>query len=194
MEWLNNIDSTFLLEFFAVASAILYVILASKNKVTCFIFGLISSAIYVYLTIELKFYFDVLINAYYVIMSVIGWYMWQGKLNEKDVYIKAMPSKQLNLALIITALISISLAFIASKLSDAALPYIDAITTCFAVLGTWMLVKKYLQNWLVWIMVDLLAASMYLYKGLYLTAGLFVVYTIIACYGYLNWDKQMQDA
>lgn len=194
MEWLSNIDSTFILEFLAVAAAVLYVILASKNRISCFIFGLISSAIYVFLTFELKFYFDVLINSYYVLMSVIGWYIWQGKLNENDPQIKSMPMKQIKLAVVITALISILLAFIANQYSDAELPYIDAVTTCFAILGTWMLVKKYLENWLVWIMVDLLAAGMYFYKGLYLTGGLFLVYTVIACYGYLNWDKQMSDA
>lgn len=180
------------LESIAVLTALIYVFLASKGNRWCFLFGLISSALYVYITIELKLYFDTLINSYYIYMSFAGWFAWS-KHHGQSLKVKKIPQKKLKAALLFGLPFTLLLAFLANHYSDASLPYFDAFTTVFSIIATWMVVKRYLENWLFWIVVDAVAAGMYYYKGLYLTAGLFCLYTLIAINGYYKW-KKLQDA
>lgn len=180
-------------ESIAVLSAIVYVYLASKGRRLCFLFGLISSAIYVYLTIELKFYFDTFINTYYIYMSFAGWFAWK-KQKGGEIVVQKLPNKILSLSLLIGFPLTLLLAFWADRYTDASIPYLDAFTTVFSVIATWMVVKRYLENWLFWIIIDSVAAAMYFYKELYLTALLFLIYTIIAFNGYFKWKKLLRHA
>lgn len=182
-------EKSSILEIIAVGTALIYIFLASKSNKWCFLFGFISSAIYVYITFELAYYFDVLINAYYVGMSFYGWIAW-GKIKQSSISIRTIEKKKLFSILFICLLISSLTAFAMSKFSNASLPYLDAITTVYALLATWMLVKKYIENWLIWIVIDFLAAGMYFYKELYLTGLLFLLYSVIAIFGFRNWKKQ----
>jgi nicotinamide mononucleotide transporter len=181
------------LESIAVLSALVYVYLASKGNRLCFIFGLISSAIYVYLTIQLKFYFDTFINSYYIYMSFAGWFAWK-KQNNGEIAVQKLTTKKLNLSLLIGFPLTFLLAFWADQYTDASIPYLDAFTTVFSIIATWMVVKKYLENWLFWIVIDAVAAGMYFYKELYLTALLFILYTIIAINGFFKWKKLLRHA
>jgi nicotinamide mononucleotide transporter len=181
------------LESIAVLSALVYVYLASKGNRLCFIFGLISSAIYVYLTIQLKFYFDTFINSYYIYMSFAGWFAWK-KQNNGEIAVQKLTTKKLNLSLLIGFPLTFLLAFWADQYTDASIPYLDAFTTVFSIIATWMVVKKYLENWLFWIVIDAVAAGMYFYKELYLTALLFILYTIIAINGYFKWKRLLRHA
>jgi nicotinamide mononucleotide transporter len=181
------------LESIAVLSALVYVYLASKGNRLCFIFGLISSAIYVYLTIQLKLYFDTFINSYYIYMSFAGWFAWK-KQNNGEIAVQKLTTKKLNLSLLIGFPLTFLLAFWADQYTDASIPYLDAFTTVFSIIATWMVVKKYLENWLFWIVIDAVAAGMYFYKELYLTALLFILYTIIAINGFFKWKKLLRHA
>lgn len=181
------------MESIAVLSALIYVYLASKGKRLCFLFGLISSAIYVYLTIQLKLYFDTFINSYYIYMSFAGWFAWK-KQNNGEIYVQKISTKRLRISLLIGFPLTLLLAFWADRYTDASIPYLDAFTTVFSIIATWMVVKKYLENWLFWIVIDSVAAGMYFYKELYLTALLFILYTIIAINGYFKWKKLLRHA
>ena len=180
------------LEIIAVITAVIYVVLAAKTNRWCFLFGLISSAIYIYIATGLKFYFDSAINLYYVIMSFYGWFAWAKKKQEKELTVLQMQNKAFLITILGGFILTFSLAYIVDNISDASLPYIDAFTTVFAIIATWMVVKKYIQNWIIWIVVDIVAATMYLYKELYLTAGLFLLYTIISIVGYRQWKTQVR--
>lgn len=178
------------LEIIGVSTALVYVALAAKGNRWCFLFGLISSLIYVYLSYILKFYFDFGINLYYVAMSFYGWIAWsENQNNNSEIVVRTYPSKKLLLIMAIGVLITAGLATLANRFSDAALPHLDAFTTVFSILATYLVVKKYIQNWLIWIVVDAVACYMYFYKELYLTAVLFFIYTIIAIVGYFKWEK-----
>jgi nicotinamide mononucleotide transporter len=85
--------------------------------------------------------------------------------------------------------LTLILAFGAERFSTAELAYLDAFTTVFAIIATYMVVKKYIENWLIWIVVDLVASGMYFYKDLYFTSLLFLIYTLIAIFGYFKWKK-----
>lgn len=180
------------LETIAVCSALIYVFLASKGKRICFVFGLISSSIYIYIATELKFYFDSFINAYYVFMSFYGWAQW-GKSHSEN-FIKSFNRSSFLKIILVGIVISLTLGFIAKNISNANLPYWDATTTVFSLIATWLVVKKVLENWLIWIVVDFIAMFMYFQKGLIFTAILFLIYTIIAIVGYFTWKKELANA
>lgn len=179
------------LEIIGVLTALIYVVLAAKGNKWCFLFGLISAIIYVYLSVVLKFYFDTAINIYYIIMSFYGWFSW-GRKKSSTNFIPLQLKKKHFLAYLISGfIITLVLAFIVDQLSDAALPYFDAFTTIFAIIATYMVVKKWIENWLIWVVVDAVAAGMYWHKELYLTSLLFIVYTIISVVGYQKWKNQL---
>lgn len=189
---INELEVFNWLETTAVISALLYVFLAARGNKWCFLFGLISSAIYVYITFKLNFYFDVLINLYYIAMSYFGWISWSTEKDNSTLLISTTPKIQLKLYVIAGGILTIVLAFVAEYFSNAQLAYLDAFTTIFAIIATFMVVKKQLENWLIWIVVDLVASGMYFYKELYFTALLFFIYTIIAIVGYFKWKKLLQ--
>lgn len=190
--WLADFSNYGWWEVPAVITALLYILLAARKDRRCFIYGLISSAIYVYLTIRLKLYFDSFINAYYIAMSVYGWIDWSKADVSTELDIKRFSAKKLILYILSLLVISLFIGFLGEKYTDDSLPYWDAFTTVFSLLATYWVVKRYLENWLIWIVVDLVSAVIYLIKGLPLTSLLFLSYTIMAWYGYKNWRKTWQ--
>jgi len=173
----------------AVLAALLYIILAAKQNRWCFLYGLVSSAIYVYLTLRLKLYFDTFINVYYVAISVYGWFDW-GKADESsEVKVHRIAWRKFASYSLLIIAGSLVLGYLAERFTDDSLPYWDSFTTLASIIATYWVVKRYLENWLIWIIVDLLCAIIYLYKGLPLTAGLFLLYTFTALFGYVNWLK-----
>jgi nicotinamide mononucleotide transporter len=177
------------LEVISVATALIYIYLASKGNRWCFLYGLISSAIYVYITFKLNYYFDVAINAYYVIISFYGWFAWSSQTNTSTIVVKQTSPKRLVFTIAGGAITFLTAATMADFYTSAELAYFDAFTTVFAIIATYMVVKCQIENWLIWIVVDAVAAGMYLYKELYFTALLFVIYTVVAIFGYLKWKK-----
>ena len=177
------------MEIIAVAAALVYIFLASKGNRWCFLFGLVSSSIYVYITFHLNFFFDVGINAYYVIMSFYGWFVWSKQSNPSAIKVEQISSKNFAAIIIVGTIAFLTFAAIADYYSSADLAYFDAFTTVFAIIATYMVVKRQIENWLIWIVVDAVAAGMYFYKELYFTTLLFIVYTLVAVFGYLKWKK-----
>lgn len=173
----------------AVITALLYILLAAKKNRWCFVYGLISSLIYVYLTYRLKLYFDTFINAYYIGMSVYGWVDWSASRKNEDVPIVRLGYKKLFTFSIITFALSMLIGWWADLYTDNILPYWDSFTTLFALLATYWVVKRYIENWMIWMLIDLISFFIYLYKGLPLTSFLFLTYSIMSWYGYKNWNK-----
>jgi len=187
-----EINSREVLEILAVISALVYVFFAAKANKWCFIFGFISSAIYVYLAMVLHFYFDSIINTYYLFISVYGWIEW-GKPQKAKSSIQSLSKKSFLRILMIGLSLSFVFAILADYFTDASLAYLDSMTTIFSFIASWMIVKKQLENWIIWIGVDLIAAAMYFYKELYLTALLFIFYTLMAFFGYIKWKRKIQN-
>lgn len=175
------------LEGIAVATALIYVVLAARTLRYCFIFGFISSAIYIYICLGLNFYFDALINLFYVIVSIVGWFNW--KRSSPENFVLKTPVKQIILISIGGLVTTATLAMFAERFSDASLPYLDAFTTVFSLIASYLLLKRYQINWLFWVVIDAVAVYMYYIKELELTAALFAFYTVLAAYGYYNWGK-----
>lgn len=180
-------------EMVAVFLSVTYLILAIKQNLWCWIAAFISTLIYSILFFDASLLMDSALNIFYLIMAVYGWYSWKygdGINYHENLDINSYGLiKNLKIigSLIITSLI---LGFFMSNYTSADFAYLDTFTTVFAVFATYMLTKKVLENWLYWIVIDTVSIYIYINKGFYLTAILFVIYTILAYIAYRQWKKE----
>ena len=151
---------------------------------------------YIYIYIDARLYADMSLQVYYLVISFYGWYMWLfgRKVNNHKAALKVSVSTTKLLFLL--AAISIALFFIIAwfliNFTNSDLPYWDSFTTSLSFVATWMLAKKKLENWLVWIVVDVVSTGIYIYKELYPTAVLFLFLSVLAVVGYRKWKADMQ--
>ncbi|MDA3779505.1 MAG: nicotinamide riboside transporter PnuC [Bacteroidales bacterium] len=174
---------------------LLYILLSIKQNIWCWPLGLITSAIYIYVFFVTKFYADMGLQVYYLIVSVYGWFNWQhgGKSHKQDdLKVSFLSLKLFFILLAATALFFVCIAYILINYTDSTIPYWDAFTTAASFVATWMLARKIIENWIFWIVIDFVSLGLYIYKGLYPTVVLFAVYTILAVVGYINWQKEIK--
>lgn len=181
------------LEIIATITGIASVALQAKEKVIAWPFAIVSVSILAYIFFFEKLYSDLGLHIIYIILNIYGWIVWTQKRDTETV----TPTKLLsNNGLIYSAITTIIgcgiLGCLMSTFTDADLPFFDAFTTSGSLVAQYLLAKKYLQNWWLWIIVDLVAIPLYLYKGLWIIAGLFAVYLVICIWGYISWNKRYQ--
>lgn len=178
--------------------SVIYLFLSIKQKSALWIFGFISSAFYVVIFFQSKFYADMSLQFYYLGVSIYGWINWQRKTDEtknSTLPTTRISGKKQYLEYIAgTVAVYLIYFFILNFLTDSPFPIADSVVGAFSVIATWMLAKKKIENWIVWIFVDAFAAGLYFYKNLYPTAILFIVYTIMAVVGYFQWNKEMKQS
>lgn len=190
-------------ELVAVFTALAYVILAAKQNIWCWPAALISTTIYTVIFYEVYLWMDSLLQIYYFVMAIYGWYCWRNvsslsqtnKVQQgSESSNKALPVSSWPLichikAICILAAISLGLGFFMASNTPTDFPYLDSLTTVFAVYATYLVAQKVLENWLYWVAIDALSIYLYIEKGLMPTAVLFVLYTGIALAGYFVWRK-----
>jgi len=181
-------------EYIAVALSMAYLLLAIKESLWCWPAAFASTFIYTVMYWNGALLMESLLNLYYMYMAVYGWVIWRRGLNYKDrLPIVSWSLKKHVVILFTTSLASVVIGFIMTNYTHADFAYLDSFTTCFAVVTTYLVAKKVLENWLYWIVID--AASMYLYfeKGYYPTLVLFVFYTIMAAWGFKTWYEEYEQ-
>jgi len=176
----------------AVVLAIAYLLLAIREKVLCWLFAFISTAIYTVLFWDVSLLMDSALNVYYMLMAVYGWYSWtRGGTNGDEqphaLAIRSMSGRQHVFVIAGIAVLSLASGYLLSEYSSAAWPYIDSFTTWASVITTYLVARKYLENWLYWIVIDAVSVPLYIERGLNLTALLFAAYVVIAVAGYVSW-------
>jgi nicotinamide mononucleotide transporter len=192
-------------EVVAVILGVAYLVLAMRQNILCWYAALGSTAIFSWLFWDVSLVMESGLNVYYLIMAVYGWWVWRGNTQQNQVnsseVIKAVEIKSWSLsrhALIIVGIVLISLAtgYGLEKNTSAALPYLDSFTTWGAVITTYMVAQKVLENWLYWLVIDTVAIYLYIDRELYLTALLMAIYVVLAVLGWLIWLKEyrQQDA
>jgi len=184
------------IEVFGVISGLLFLYFEIKENYLMWPLGLISSALYLVIFYKTKFYADMSLQIYYVAISLYGWYYWTkgGKTDKKeDVPIKQLKLKEGLMYLIISGVLFYFYSTILVKYTDSPIPYWDSFTTALSIVATFMLTRKIKEQWLVWIVVDAVSMSLYIQKRLYPTAILFAVYTALAIYGYVQWQKSYKN-
>lgn len=177
------------LEVIAVFAAIMYLVLAIKENIWCWLFAFISTSIYIYLFHSVSLLSESLLNIYYLIMAIYGWIQWRNGDQNKSRSITSWSFKRHVVLIFLTALMVPLLGFGMQKLG-ASMPYLDAFTTCFAVLATVMVAHKVLENWHYWLLINVTSVYIFIQKELFLTAAMFVLYVILTVIGFINWKQQ----
>lgn len=177
-------------EVLAVLLAIAYLLLAARENVLCWYCALISTAIYTALFWDVSLLMESALNVYYMAMACYGWYQWRyGGDLEQGVVIRTLTPSQ-HLAMIAAILLITAMSgYLLTRFTAAAWPYVDSFTTWASVATTYLVTKKILENWLYWLVIDSISIPLYIDRGLYLTALLFVVYLIIVVFGYFSWRR-----
>jgi nicotinamide mononucleotide transporter len=186
------------LELTAMVLSIAYVVLAAQGSIWCWPAAFISTALYTYIFYDVLLLMDSALNVYYLIMAVYGYWMWQKNIapetqtNEKFSVVSLPAIWHLKACSILTV-VAFGLGYIMANYTPADFPYIDTFTTVFAVFATYLVTQKVLQNWLYWIVIDFVSIYLYIQKALQPTTFLFMIYVIIAAWGYIKWRDLYQN-
>ena len=181
MTWLEAVAV-----FFGLAS----VYYSMKENILVFPTGIVSTLIYVWICLQVKLYADMGINAYYFTMSIFGWYIWsRPKPGDEKVPVTWLDRKGVFSSLGLFLGSYGILYFVLRHFTDSDVPYWDSFTTSSAFVGMWLMAKKKVENWIAWIVTDLVSVPLYLYKGLLLTSFQFLVFTVLAVLGLIAWIK-----
>ena len=186
---LTGLGATDLLEQVAVLCALLNVVLISFKSQWGWLFATISSAIYIFICYFGKLYLETGLQVFYVAMAIYGWYEWSDAEDETNQGIKQWSSKTHMYLICGSLVLTVITGMVFDVYTDQANPYLDAFTTVFSLSATYMVTKKILENWLYWIVIDLVATLLYVNRGLELTGILYLLYTVIAVFGFFNWKK-----
>ncbi|VBB45615.1 Nicotinamide mononucleotide transporter PnuC [uncultured Paludibacter sp.] len=181
-------------ELLGAVLSLVYLYLSIKEKIGLWIFGFLCSTLYVIVFFSSKFYADMSLQVYYLVVSVYGWINWKKNADVKTHILPVTTISKQQYGLYIPTIFVIYLVYyiILKYFTDSPIPIMDSIVGALSVVATWMLAKKKIENWLLWIAADGIAVGLFVYKQLYPTAVLFVIYTIMAIVGYFQWKKSME--
>lgn len=189
-EVLQQLRQTSIPELVAVVLAVAYLLLAVRENISCWYAAFVSSAIFLWLFSNVHLYMDASLQIYYLAMAVYGWYQWKwGSKGEDSVPITIWPMYNHLIAIGATALATAISAYLLSTYTSDQLPWLDSFTTWGAIVTTWMVARKILDNWPYWLVIDAVSIYMYVNRELYFTALLFIVYVIIIGFGWASWIK-----
>lgn len=187
---LTNVDFNWsIVEIIAVFFSVLYVVLAARESIWCWGAACISVSIYIYICYTAKLYPETGLQIFYLIMAGAGYYTWN-KDNKEE--IKEWTELKHLVIIFLGTILTFFMGFYFSIYTDSLMPITDSFTTIFSLIATYMVVKKVLGNWFYWIVIDLVSVYLYFNRDLHLTSLLFIVYTIIAVFGYFSWVNRMK--
>jgi nicotinamide mononucleotide transporter len=181
------------LEPVAVATGIISVYLSVKQKIWSWPTALVNVALYFVVFREQKLYADMGLQVIYFVLSLYGWYEWlYGGENRTELRVSRADPR---MAITLTAIAVVGVAVLGTlfaRFTDASLPYVDSATATTSLVAQWMMTRKVLENWAVWIAVDVVYIGMFIYKHLYLTSGLYAGFFVLAVMGHLQWLRSFK--
>lgn len=192
----SNIDIS--LEIIAVFFGFLSVWFSKNNNILVFPTGIINTSIFVYLLLKWSLLGDMIINAYYFIMSIYGWYFWLKGTNNTISPISKVSNSDIRIVvlLFISSSIIVSLIYTIFDKWEAIVSYIDILTTAIFFAAMWLMAKRKVESWIFWIVGNIISVPLYLHKGLVFTSIQYFIFTLIAIAGYIKWkelyNKQIQ--
>ena len=183
-----------IVEASAVVAAILYLLLAIRQKIACWLFAALSAAIYVYLFVDAKLYMQSALNAFYFAMAIYGWRNWRGG-GDSD---PELPVTRWSLGTHVQAvggIIAIAAinGLLLERYTDAELSYVDSLTAWAAIWTTFLVARKVLENWWYWLVIDATLVFIYWQQELVLTSSLFVVYVLMIPFGLVSWTRSHRE-
>ena len=182
------------LEVLAVALAILYLLLAIRQNIWCWAAAAVSTVLYLYIMYRAGLYMESALQLFYLAMAGYGWYEWRyGGAGHTGLEVSTWPWRHHLFAIGAVALLVIVSGGLLSRYTAAALPFADSFTTWAAVVATFMVARKILENWIYWFVIDAVSIGLYLSRELYFTAALFGAYLVMIVFGYRAWRASMLE-
>ena len=183
------------IEVLGAILGIAYIMFSIRQSIFTWPTGLATSLLYIIVFFQSKLYADMGLQFYYVFISIYGWFLWlRGNPDNKSqaLPVKRISQNQVICTSIVTLLVFGLILIILKNFTDSPVPIIDSATTALSIVATYMLARKILEHWIIWIVVDLTSAGLYIYKELWPTVILFLIYTFMAYIGYRNWKTSLK--
>jgi nicotinamide mononucleotide transporter len=208
-DWISNNY----IELFGAVTGIIYVFLEIRQTIWLWPVGIITSAVYIWVFFASKFYADMSLQWYYLVISCIGWYWWaerkkgrsgDGEMNvtekgEKDegekneLHVTRLKLSTAAILIVVFVFLYAVMRIFLTRLTDSTVPGWDSFITSMSIVATWMLARKIYEHWFIWIVVNAVSACLFLFKGLYPTVILYVVYGIMSFAGLVAWKKTIRQ-
>jgi nicotinamide mononucleotide transporter len=198
IDWLNQSISlsgiaTTPLEILGFLTGAICVYLNTRQNVLGWFFGIINAVLYAAVFWQVRLYADMGLQGYYFFTSIYGWWMWMyGGKSHDGVRVTNTPVKLYTIFSVIFAVVTLSWGFLLGRFTDASLTYADSALTIASLIAQWMMARKYLENWIIWIVADACYVVMYFYKDLHLTAILYFIFLLLAIMGYVQWKRDLK--
>ena len=197
IDWLNQTISlsgiiTSPLEILGFLTGAICVYLNTRQNVLGWFFGIINAILYVAVFWQVRLYADVGLQGYYFVTSIYGLWLWlYGGKSHDGVQVSNTPARLYIIFAIIFVVVTLSWGFLLGRFTNASLTYADSALTIASLIAQWMMARKYLENWIIWIVADACYTAMYFYKDLHLTAILYFVFLVLAVMGYVQWKRDI---
>jgi|TARA_B110000503_G_scaffold17321_1_gene25097 nicotinamide mononucleotide transporter len=185
------------LEITAVLFGFASVWYSKQNNILVFPTGLISTSIFVYLLFKWQLLGDMMINGYYFVMSLYGWYIWTRKVDTENVTPISRVTKSEQIIGVVIFTLTLVFVYKVYQFFDMWtnwVAYVDTLTTALFFVGMWLMAKRKIENWYFWIVADIISVPLYLYKGLTFTSIQYFGFTILAIFGFLAWKKNLSNS
>lgn len=181
------------LEALAALFGAVSVYLSVRENVWSWPTAIVNVTLYILVFFRAKLYADMALQVVYIAISVYGWHQWlHGGAGKTTLAVSRLTGRLAALLVAIGAVSVLLLGSVLGRYTDAALPWLDSATTATSLIAQWMMAKKILENWLVWVAVDVVYIGMFLFKSLTLTAALYAVFLVLSAAGYFQWRKSLR--
>ena len=168
------------------------VIFASHQNPITWLISIISPVVYVFVFFKSKLYADVLLQFFFITLSIYGFYCWKKNKLKLITAVRKIKKSELVFSFLVTVFLCAGLYLILKYYTNSDVPLADSFLTTLSIIATWLTAKKIIENWWIWIFADVLYALLFFYKDLYITAVLYFTLAILAVYGFIKWKKQIR--
>ena len=187
---ISELVNQYWMEALAVILAIIYLLLAVKQDIRCWYAAIFSSSLYFFIMYSAGLYMEAILQIFYIAMAFYGWSQWRNTVEGNTELVVRTWKLSQHIKVISSVLIMTLISGWALKeYTNAALPFLDGLTTWGAIVATYMVAKRLLENWIYWFVIDSISIFLFVSRGLYLTSFLFFVYLIIIYFGYKSWKE-----
>lgn len=178
-------------ETLAVIFALLYLVLVIRQNIWCWAAAFCSTAIYLFVFYGARLYMESALQVFYMLMAVYGWWQWRGGFSGSAEVVTRWNRRQHVMAIMTIIMLAVLSGVLLNRYTDAALPFLDSLTTFGGIVATFMVARKVFENWHYWFVIDSLSIYLYLSRGLTQTALLFALYLVLIVAGYIAWRKDL---
>jgi len=207
METFNWLSNNYI-EIFGAVTGIIYVFLEIRQTIWLWPVGIITSAVYIWVFFMSKFYADMSLQGYYLVISCLGWYWWtrgkngrigereNGRVGEREESELLVTRLKLKTGVVLAGvfvLLYAAMWFVLTRLTDSPVPARDSFITSLSIIATWMLARKIYEHWYLWIVVNFVSAVLFLTRGLYPTVLLYVIYGLMSFVGLVKWRETIKE-